>query len=404
LQRFNYVKRGFTQRTFISKKSDHDQIYISKTALKSSIIHVISQTNNLSKFQMSTTSISTKPQYPSIKTVAWAKLATLAFTLVIGHTCARADASNDKGLITIILENDVLGENKEDRNYSNGLKITWISTQRTTPEWARRWATMGDRLAGVDNELKDVRIEYELGQSMFTPKDMERAVPDPSDRPYAGLLYGSVGIIGKRADDSFEQLQLVLGVVGPSSRAKQVQRGFHKLISGTDPKGWDTQTRDRIAAEIRFQRTERAGRSQIASKLTAEIAPHYGLALGNLNTSVNAGFGVRIGQNLPDDFGPPRISPSLPGSGYFKPTAPYGWYLFGGLATRYVYRNLVLDAPSSTGAGVSRTPWVVDGQYGIAYYRGNVRIAYTQVTRSREFKQQDTKLSSFGALSLTWSH
>jgi lipid A 3-O-deacylase len=343
-------------------------------------------------------------RHPSTTAMAWSKLIPLVCCWAIDHTAAHADTSKDEGLITVILENDVLGENKEDRNYSNGLKITWMSTQRTTPQWARRWAAVGDRLAGIDNALRDVRIEYELGQSMFTPKDLGRTVPDPRDRPYAGLLYGSVGIIGKREDDSFEQLQLVLGVVGPSSRAKEVQRGFHKLTSATDPKGWDTQVRDRVAAEIRFQRTERPGRSQSTSGFTSEIAPHYGVALGNLNTSVNAGLGVRLGQNLPDDFGPPRISPSLPGSGYFKPAAPSGWYVFGGLETRYVYRNLVVDARSANGAGVTRTPWVVDGQYGIAYYRSNFRVAYTQVTRSREFKQQDTKLSSFGALSLTWIH
>jgi lipid A 3-O-deacylase len=346
--------------------------------------------------------MSMKRRYSSILAMVWLKLIPLVCCWAVSHAAAHADTSKDEGLITVILENDVLGENKEDRNYTNGLKITWMSTQRTTPEWARRWATVGDRLAGIDNALKDVRIEYELGQSMFTPKDLERAVPDPSDRPYAGLLYGSIGIIGKREDDSFEQLQLVLGVVGQSSRAKEVQRGFHKLISATDPKGWDTQVRDRVAAEIRFQRTERPGRSQSTLGLTTEIAPHYGVALGNLNTSINTGFGVRIGQRLPEDFGPPRISPSLPGSGYFKPIAQSGWYVFGGLETRYVYRNLVVDARSATGAGVTRTPWVVDGQYGIAYYRSNFRIAYTQVTRSREFKEQDTKLSSFGALSLTW--
>jgi lipid A 3-O-deacylase len=308
----------------------------------------------------------------------------------------------NEGLFTLVLENDFFGEKKEDRNYSNGIRLSWMSEQNTTPEWAPRWAKLGDRLAGIDVELKDVRVEYQLGQSIFTPKELTRSPPDPKDRPYAGLLYGSFGVVGKRVDNSFEQLQLTLGIVGPSSRAKEVQRAYHKVISSTDPKGWDTQISDRFAAELRFQRTERPGRSENFLGLTTEIAPHYGIALGNLNTGVNAGIGVRIGKNLPDDFGPPRISPSLPGSGYFKATADSGWYIFGGLDARYAYKNLVLDAKSSTGDGVTRTPWVADLQYGIAYYRRNFRIAYTIVTRSREFKEQDTQSSSFGALSFTW--
>ena len=339
---------------------------------------------------------------PSLKMASTSLRLVMSTLCLLGCTAVLAETSKDEGILTLILENDVLGEIKEDRNYTSGLKITWMSAEGTTPFWARNLATLGDRLAGDDGELKDVRVEYQLGQSIFTPKNLERMVPDPVDRPYAGLLYGSVGVLGKRADGSFEQLQLLLGVVGPSSRAKEVQRGFHKLISAVDPKGWDTQIRDRLAGEIRYQRTERAAQRKTSSSLTMEFAPHYGVALGNLNTSINGGIGARIGVNLPDDFGPPRISPSLPGSGYFKPTAASGWYVFGGLETRYVYRNLVLDAPSASGARVTRTPWVLDGQYGLAYYTGNFRVAYTQVTRTREFKQQDTRLSSFGAVSLTW--
>jgi lipid A 3-O-deacylase len=338
------------------------------------------------------------------KTAALPKFALLALCLVLGQPVALAQSSKDAGLFTAVIENDIFGEQKEDRNYTNGLKLAWMSAPHTTPDWARRLATAADQLAGIQNAIKDVRIEYELGQSMFTPKDLGRVFPDPRDRPYAGLLYGSFGIVGKRHDGSFEQMQFVFGVVGPSSRAKEAQRGVHRLISSNDPKGWDTQIRDRLAAEIRFQRTEPAGRSESASGFAMDVAPHYGVALGNLNTAGNAGLVVRVGQNLPDDFGPPRISPSLPGSGYFKATAASGWYFFGGLEARYVLKNLVLDARSTTGAGVARTPWVMDGQYGIAYYRRNFRVAYTQVTRSREFKEQDTRMSSFGALSLTWSY
>jgi lipid A 3-O-deacylase len=309
---------------------------------------------------------------------------------------------SSEGLFTLVLENDFFGEKKEDRNYSNGIRLSWMSEQNNTPEWAPRWARLGDRLAGIPVELKDVRVEYQFGQSIYTPKELTRLPPDTKDRPYAGLLYGSFGVVGRRVDDSFEQLQLTLGIVGPSSRAKEVQRAYHKLISTTDPKGWDTQISDRLAAELRFQRTERPRRSESFLGLTTEIAPHYGIALGNLNTGINAGVGVRIGKNLPDDFRPPRISPSLPGSGYFKATADSGWYIFGGLDARYAYKNLVLDAKSSTGNGVTRTPWVADLQSGIAYYQRNFRVAYTIVTRSREFKEQDTQSSSFGALSFTW--
>lgn len=330
----------------------------------------------------------------------WAFVAALATT----PSAVLAQGASDDGLLTFVIENDVFGEKEADRDYTNGFKLTWMSVPQTTPAWAKSLARLGDGLAVDDSKVQDVRVEFEFGQSMFTPQDLSRAAPDPRDRPYAGFLYGAVGLVGKRDDSSLEQLQLVLGVVGPSSRAKEVQRGFHELIGVQDPKGWDTQIANRLAGELRAQRTEITRNLFTNGAYRAEITPHYGLSLGNLTTSANVGFGFRAGKSLPQDFGPPRIYPSLPGSGYFVPVAGFGWYLFGGIDVRYVAHNMVLDEPSQLGARVTRQPWVIDGQYGIAAYWHGFRAAFTMVTRTREFKQQSSKTSSFGALSLTWRY
>src|SRR5256885_10946822 len=42
----------------------------------------------------------------------------------------------------------------------------------------------------------------------------------------------------------------------------------------------------------------------------------------------------RIGFDLPDDYGPPRIEPGLPGTNFFEPTAAFGWYLFAGVGSK----------------------------------------------------------------------
>src|SRR3546814_12695699 len=68
-----------------------------------------------------------------------------------------------------------------------------------------------------------VRTSYAVGQNMYTPDDVALRNPPLDDRPYAGWLYGSVGLIaetGRRLD----QLELTLGVVGPASPAEQTDR------------------------------------------------------------------------------------------------------------------------------------------------------------------------------------
>ena len=41
-----------------------------------------------------------------------------------------------------------------------------------------------------------------------------------------------------------------------------------------------------------------------------EFLPRYGIALGNVQTSVDAGFTVRWGYNLPNDFANQRLDPT----------------------------------------------------------------------------------------------
>jgi lipid A 3-O-deacylase len=315
-------------------------------------------------------------------------------------TSARNNSDSQGGVFTAVVENDVFGELKQDRNYTNGLKLAWMTPAGAEPRWAR---ALGDALT-PERPGSDVRLEFEIGQTMYTPSDLRRSLPDPNDRPYAGLLYGSLGLIQRDADRSLDQYQLVLGVVGPSSGAGDVQRWFHERIDAVEPRGWNTQIRNRVVAELRYQRTERVRLYEDADRYGIEFSPHYGASLGNLTTSANAGVGIRLGRDLPEDFGPPRIAPSLPGSGYFEPNGRHGWYVFAGLDVRYVAYSLVLDEHSALGFGVERRPWVADAEGGLAFYGQRMRVAYTQVWRTREYETQRDRFSSFGALSVTWRY
>lgn len=333
--------------------------------------------------------------------LALASVLTAAPAVADGDEPSTSPCGRDCGTFTAVLENDVLGERNQDRDYTNGFKVAWLQGRNRAPGWAKGLMSIGDKVFSDGSRAVDTRLDFEFGQQIYTPDDITKPVPDPLDRPYAGLLYGALGVVAKRSDTSLEQLQLVVGVVGPSARAKQVQRAVHRLIGGEEPLGWDTQLRDRAVGELRFQRTE-VRRAAPTGEYTGELRPHYGVSLGNLVTSANVGISGRFGRQLPDDFGPPRMAPSLPGSGYFAPNGRTGWYAFGGIDLRRVARALVLDQRSTLGAGVDREPWVADAQLGISAYRGDLSVAYTQVWRSREYAQQRGRINSFGVISIVW--
>lgn len=319
--------------------------------------------------------------------------------LSLASACAAAQTGPTDGVFFFVLENDVLGELSQDRNYTNGLKLGWMTPKGAEPVWAQ---TLARSLTPTD-EQSDTRLEFEIGQSMFTPEKIGLDVPEPTDRPYAGFAYVSIGLVDRPSENRLDQYQLVLGVVGPSSRAKELQRWVHQRIGATEPRGWDTQIRDQFAGEIRYQHTRRLELApRKLGRYELELTPHAGGSLGNFTITANAGVGLRFGRNLPEDFGPPRVSPSLPGSGYFEPSGGLGWYVFGGIDARYVARSLVLDEPSTSGNSVNRRSWVGDIQGGIAIYRNRLRVSYTQVWRTREFATQRDRFSSFGAIAVTY--
>src|SRR3546814_20443944 len=97
------------------------------------------------------------------------------------------------------------------------------------------------------------------------------------------------------------------------------------------PKGWDTQLKTEPGIVLSYERKWRGllpALSDDPTGLAIDATPHVGVALGNIYTHANTGLTIRIGQELPADYGTPRVRPSLPGPAFFVPPEDFGWYLF----------------------------------------------------------------------------
>src|SRR5262249_44883781 len=157
------------------------------------------------------------------------------------------------------------------------------------------------------------------------------------------------------------------GVVGPASGARELQKFFHRATSSRDPQGWDHQLRNELGVNVNYQHTWRAANLASGNGLAVDFSPQLGGALGNVETYANAGFKLRFGRHLPNDYGPPRIDPGLPGSGYFVPSSDFRWYLFAGAEGRLVARNIFLDGNTfHDSPSVDKKNWVGDFQAGLA--------------------------------------
>ncbi len=296
--------------------------------------------------------------------------------------------------ISISVENDFFAN--EDNGYTNGVRLAWVSSESRVPGWLENAANSLPFFASEGRK----RYGFALGQNIFTPNDILRKNPDPNDRPYAGWTYGSVGIVsdtGYRMDN----LQLTLGIVGPSAQGEASQDFVHHIIDDRDPQGWDRQLKDEPGFILTYERTWRGLYEFSPFGYGMDITPHLGGSVGNVHTYASAGTTVRIGKDLPSDYGPPRVRPSLPGSDFFTPTQELGWYLFAGAEGRAVARNIFLDGNTfRDSASVDKKNFVGDLQAGAAITWRQTRLAYTHVFRTPEFRERnDTE--SFGAITLS---
>ncbi len=307
---------------------------------------------------------------------------------------AQAAKKSEGSTFSLLFENDLFFNS--DHDYTNGIALAYTTAPDETPGWASDVA----HALPFFTRGGEMRSRYAIGQDIFTPRNLAAVNPPLTDRPYAGFLYGSMGVVAD-SGMNLDQFQVTLGVVGPSSLAKESQTFVHGIIADPKPMGWDTQLRDEPGLIIEYERSMKLIRPRSFLGGVFDIEPHYGAAIGNVYDYANIGAMARFGFNLPRDYGPARIQPSLPGSDYFEPTAGLGAYVFAGVDGRAIARNMFLDGNSFVASrSVSKKALVGDVTLGAAVVFRSFRIAFTHVLRTREYKTQSTD-SQFGAVSLT---
>ncbi|MDX2235996.1 MAG: lipid A deacylase LpxR family protein [Hyphomonadaceae bacterium] len=346
---------------------------------------------------------------PALQRALWAGVAGAA---AIGTAAAQDEPhlqgpppTQDRGVLSFVVENDSLSSGN-DRNYTSGVKLAYVAPADVMPDWIRDRDGITRPISGSDPDFWGVAI----GQSIFTPEDIQ-SVPPPTDQhPYAGWLYLQIMMAAEEdtapgvAPGHLDLYELELGIVGPGAQGRQAQRGIHAALGAPDPQGWDFQLEDEFAFALAFERRWRALRlytDYVPGGLELDLTPNAGITLGTLRTEAKAGVALRVGYGLDGDYGPTRVRPGLTGVGHFA-ARPFAWSVFAAVDGRAVGRNLFLDGNTyRDSASVEKRNFVLDAQLGFTVQVQDVRLAYTYVTRTEEFETQSA-LQDFGALSLSF--
>ncbi|MEM6853401.1 MAG: lipid A deacylase LpxR family protein [Planctomycetota bacterium] len=306
--------------------------------------------------------------------------------------------------LSLFFENDgtfTRPNHNSDRHYTSGQGFAIARHQNG-----------GDAIADTLGLSADgTAVGLTLVQQIFTPDNIGPALPDPNDRPYAGYLYLG-GYWQREKDDVFDHVELDLGVVGPSSLAEPAQEWIHDLFDEPDP-NWTTQLGDEFAYNLTLRRKWRMtlwgeagfepGAEFAPGVWGLQLIPEVGLDVGSVYRRVNAGGTLRFGFNLPDDFGPARLTD--PGSATGQPVQGLSTYAFVKGIGRYVEWNTFIEGNNerNPSRSVSLEPWVgeIGGGFAVDWRRGNWTFSatYQQLYFSREFEEQTTD-DGLGAIAL----
>lgn len=301
-------------------------------------------------------------------------------------------------------ENDLVGSGS-DEYYTSGVRATYFNVNADVPPIID---DIAEEVPGFEINATTSTF-FTLGQNLYTPSEINTSERQEGDRPYAGWLYGSVGM-ATLTTDHIDELELTLGVVGPEALGEQTQKFIHSHITDSPtPKGWRNQLDFEPGVIVSWQRRWPRGFGgdwswDLGHNLRFNAEPNVNVSLGNVYTYGGAGMMFTFGpyQGVLQDT-PPRVKPAMSGTGYFDvPDQKWSWYLFGGVDGRAVARNIFLDGNTfdNDAPDVDKNILVGDAVAGIAFTLYDYRLSYTMNYRTKEFEDQPDD-TVFGSITLT---
>ena len=306
--------------------------------------------------------------------------------------CSAALIADDpNSMFSVYVDNDsrtLKPNHKTDRHYTHGTKFVYLFQ----PDW--NWfRNFSDWNVAAPDESVDSMVGLFLGQNIYTPDYVDEPEKrSDEDRVFAGWLYS--GIFAQRATDhKMEHLELNIGVIGPSSKAEQVQKAIHDILNSDDPIGWENQLDDEPALDVTYMRKERWLDGLLKPTENTDVIVEYGFTAGSVHRHAQAGVTFRYGFNLGNTFGPGRLDLPSGISSLRKQDGVRSGYFFARASARAVEYNRFLT-------GLDTEPLVGEFQVGAVYHFKKFDIGYSQTFLTQEFEGQSGN-DSFGSVFVT---
>ena len=247
-----------------------------------------------------------------------------------------------------------------------------------------QWYTDGWRFTyGVDNVGA-----FFISQNMYTPADISEPIIEPveGDRRYVGWLNLGYSCWWNELGPGKLYTEASIGLTGPSALGEDIQRGIHDIFGHQDPKGWDTQTADRLAVQTyaKYQLTiVNPGREWAGAEAW------IGASAGNVQVAPEVALIAKFGRGIESPISVDNISVK---------SVKNSLYAYAGAIMRWQ----VYDYPIEVSDGVQLKNNNLDNVFGVTWETtSGFDVNYQLTIRTTQYIPQPAS-HKFGSISLRY--
>ncbi len=173
-----------------------------------------------------------------------------------------------------------------DRGYTNGTRADYFYIKNKPARFFLH------RIMPKAGDSSINTFGFSIMQVMITPKNILRRVPEKNDFPYSGSLFATHSLHSTNFQKKYSwQSELLLGVLGPPSLARQTQVGMHRLVGYFKPNGWDYQLKTDLLLNVSVAGEKQVAHLNKAVELIGGAQAFAGTALNGLSAWGTLRFG-----------------------------------------------------------------------------------------------------------------